>query len=435
MDKELLKKRVCEVIDANKDKICEIGQYIFSNPELGYKEFLTSDLVQKTFDELNLSYEKDLAITGVKAKLNDKTDEMNVAIVAELDSVMCPEHPFANKETGAAHCCGHFAQITSMLAAAMGLSAVKDEIDYGNVTFLAVPAEECVEIEWRQQQIKEGKFSYLGGKQEFLHLGLMNDVDMAMLVHGMNDSSIIKATSNGVGFIAKTVKFIGKEAHAGIVPWEGVNALDAASLALMAINSVRSTLKGEDCIKIHPILTKGGTLVNIIPNDVRMEMYIRGATIEAIKDANFKVNRAVKGCAYAIGCDVEIIDMPGYLPLNSDLNLGKVFEENANFISPETRNYCATEIEGISSDIGDLSTMIPVIGAGCGGFINGFHSKDFEISDENLTYIVPAKILACTIIDLLDNQGEKAKYIKENFKSTYSMNEYDNIWKEIMKQD
>ena len=103
-------------------------------------------------------------------------------------------------------------------------------------------------------------------------------------------------------------------------------------------------------------------------------------------------------------------------------------------ISPNTYNYCATEIEGISSDIGDLSTMVPVIGAGCGGFINGFHTKDFKISDEELTYIIPAKILACTIVDLLDNQGEKAKYIKDNFKSTYSMNEYDNIWKDILAQ-
>ena len=59
MNKELLKQRICEAIDANKEKICAIGQHIFENPELGYKEFLTSELVQKTFDELNISYEKD----------------------------------------------------------------------------------------------------------------------------------------------------------------------------------------------------------------------------------------------------------------------------------------------------------------------------------------------------------------------------------------
>ena len=208
MDKELLKQKICNVIDENKDKICAIGQHIFENPELGYKEFMTSELVKKTFDELNISYEKDLGITGVKAKLNDKQDEMNVAIVAELDAVMCPAHPHADKDTGAAHCCGHFAQITSMLAAAIGLNAVKDEIDYGNVTFLAVPAEECVELEYRQQLINEGKISYLGGKQELLHLGHMKDIDMAMLVRGMNDSSIIKATSSGVGFVTSTFRFI-----------------------------------------------------------------------------------------------------------------------------------------------------------------------------------------------------------------------------------
>ena len=84
MNKELLKQKICNVIDENKDKICKIGQHIFENPELGYKEFMTSELVQKTFDELNLSYEKDLGITGVKAKLNDKEDEMKEKLQISL---------------------------------------------------------------------------------------------------------------------------------------------------------------------------------------------------------------------------------------------------------------------------------------------------------------------------------------------------------------
>lgn len=68
MEKELLKKKVCETIDANKDKIYEIGHAIYNNPELGYKEVFTSELVKNTFEELGLKYEDGLGITGVKAK-------------------------------------------------------------------------------------------------------------------------------------------------------------------------------------------------------------------------------------------------------------------------------------------------------------------------------------------------------------------------------
>ena len=433
MNTEQLKKIVCETIDANRDKICEIGNSIYKNPELGFKEYFASNKVEEVFQELGLEYEKEIAVTGLKARLNNKSN-INVGVLGELDAVVCPMHPDANADTGAAHCCGHFAQIAGMLGCAIGLHAIKDELD-GNVTFMATPAEECVELEYRQQIKKEGKIQYFGGKQEWLRLGHFDDIDVAMLIHGMdsNHEKAIKACSSGVGFITKTVKFIGKEAHAGISPWDGTNALDAATLALSAINAVRSTLKEKDVVKIHPIMTKGGTLVNIVPNDVRLEMYIRAATIEAIKDANFKVNRAIKGCAYAVGCEVEIIDMPGYLPIHSDVNLANVFGKNVELLCPDTEVMYPTDIEGISTDLGDVATMIPSIMAGIGGFVDGFHTMNFKIDNEALAYIIPAKILACTVVDLLANDGEKVKEIQSQFKATYTMNDYDNLWESILE--
>ncbi len=432
MDKQLLKQKVCRAIDANKDKICEIGLSIYKNPQLGYKETFASDVVQKTFGELGLKYESGLGITGVKAKLKDGAEGPNVCIMGELDAVVCPDHPDAAPDTGAAHCCGHFGQITSMLASAIGLSAVKDEISGGNVTFLAVPAEECVELEYREGLIKEGKIKYLGGKQELIHLGVYDDIDMAMMVHGNNADKEITAANRNVGFIAKNVKFIGKEAHAGGSPWNGVNALNAAALALMAINSIRETLKDQDCIRIHPIITKGGTLVNIVPNDVRMEMYVRGATIEAIKDANMKVNRAIKGAAYAIGCEVEISDLPGYLPVADNLELAHVFGDNAKELYPDNEIIYNTEVEGGSSDVGDVMTVMPCVQGGVGGFVNGFHTKDFRLDDMEKAFIVPAKIMACSVIDLLADDGAKAKEIMANFHSPYNTKNYDGIWEDIM---
>lgn len=432
MNKELLKQKACEAIDANCEKICEIGRSIYTRPELGYKEIFASELVTSVFKELNLKPETNLAITGVKAKLKENQTGINVGVLGELDAVVCPEHPDADQITGAAHCCGHFGQIAGMLGCAMGLNAVKEELE-GNVTFMAVPAEECVEIEYRQSLIQKGKISYLGGKQEMLHRGDFDDIDLAMMIHGSNTSKTITACSQSVGFIAKTARFIGKEAHAGGAPWNGVNALNAASLALMAINSIRETLKDQDCIRIHPIITKGGTLVNIVPNDVRMEMYVRGASIEAIKDANQKVNRAIKGAAYTIGCDVEIDDLPGYLPVHGNQDLGQVFARNAQMICPKTQIVFSDKTGGGSSDIGDVMNVMPCIEGSVGGFVNEFHTKDFRLDNEELAFIVPAKIMACTVIDLLDQEGEAAKQILQNYKSQYTTKTYDDIWKNIME--
>ncbi len=435
MDRQTLKDNICKVIDENKELLYDIGMQIYQNPELGYKEFKTSKLVKDMFEKFGLKYEDGLGITGVKAKLFDEKRDINVAVMGELDAVVCPDHVDADKTTGAAHTCGHNAQITTMLGTLIGINAFKDEFKSGNVTFMAVPAEECVELGFREGLIKEGKIKYLGGKQELISIGAFDDIDMAMMVHGSStgEKNTITASSKSVGFIAKNVNFIGKEAHAGGAPHLGVNALNAAALALMAINSVRETLKDQDCIRIHPIITKGGTLVNIVPDDVRMEMYVRGASIQAIKDANFKVNRALRGCGAALGVEVEISDMPGYLPLHQDKNLATVFGDNAKALDETATILFKEEMEGGSTDAGDVATIMPCVHGGIGGFSDGFHTKHFEIKDKYLAFIAPAKVMACSVVDLLFDDAKKAKEIKQNFKSEYNSKNYDGIWKDILE--
>jgi metal-dependent amidase/aminoacylase/carboxypeptidase family protein len=83
----------------------------------------------------------------------------------------------------------------------------------------------------------------------------------------------------------------------------------------MGIHAQRETFREEDNIRIHPIITKGGDLVNIVPADVRIETFVRGKRIETILGVNEKVNAALKGGAMAIGAKVEIADLPGYLPV------------------------------------------------------------------------------------------------------------------------
>ena len=114
-----------------------------------------------------------------------------VALMGELDALLVPDHPRANPETGAAHACGHNAQIAGLLGAAAGLSAdgVAEQLS-GNVGFFAVPAEEYVEINYRLGLVKQGKTSFLTGKQELIELGLFDDVDMALMCHTKNDCAV-----------------------------------------------------------------------------------------------------------------------------------------------------------------------------------------------------------------------------------------------------
>ena len=307
MDKQLLKRVVCEEIDKNSGKIIEIAEHILANPELGYKERATAEYVKEQLSSLGIPCRDGFALTGVKGRLKGGRSEANVCVIGELDAVLCNTHPTANKESGAAHACGHNAQLAAMIGVAIGLSKYASELD-GDVTFFAVPAEEFVEIGYRESLAKDGKIKYLGGKQELIRLGEFDDIDAAMMVHaqGNTPGNEVFVDGGSLGFVAKTVEFIGKAAHAGGAPHEGVNALNAAMAAMMCIHAQRETFRDEDRIRVHPIITNGGELVNVVPANVTMETYVRGASFEAINDAAAKVDRAIKGSAYAIGAEVEI---------------------------------------------------------------------------------------------------------------------------------
>jgi amidohydrolase len=409
-----LKARVCAAIDARRDTIIGIAKEIATHPETGYREFKTAKLVADAFREFGLEPRVGLAITGVRADLPKHGDGPTVAILGELDALGVPDNPQADPVTGAVHACGHNAQIGSMIGAGLGLleSGVLDELT-GRVVLFAVPAEEYVEIEYRIDLMKQGKIEFLGGKAELVKLGEFDDVDMAMMVHVTANASdkrvALRSTNNGL--VAKFVKFLGKAAHAGGAPERGINALNAASLALSAIHYQRETFRDQDHIRVHPILTRGGETVNIVPRVATMETFVRGATIEPIMDANAKVDRAIRGAALAVGAGVEITTLPGYLPLAPNQEMVSLYGANAEqLVDPSEINPDLGHRSG-STDMGDLSQIMPCIHPYSGGARGNGHGSDYEIYDYETAAVVPAKAMAMTVIDLLANGAAAGKKI------------------------
>lgn len=425
--KEELKAAVCSAIDRQSEWIIGLGEAIMDQPELGFKEEQTARRVCESFADLGLQYERELALTGVKARLKGRQSGPTVALMGELDALIVPDHPRADPATGAAHACGHNAQIAGMVGAACGLVAagVSEELA-GEIAFFAVPAEEYVEIDYRLGLVGEGKVAFLGGKPELVELGHFDDVDMAVMIHtkssAQNEEAVGIARSSN-GFLAKNVRFIGRAAHAGVAPEKGVNALSAATLALSAIDAQRETFRDQDCVRVHPIITKGGDIVNIIPAEVRLETYVRARTTEAMLDASHKVDRALRGAAVALGCSVEIETVPGYLPLCNDPDLGELFKDNAAriFGPDQYRDY---PHGGGSTDAGDLSQIMPVLHPAMTGASGVVHGSDWGIADPAAGYLAPAKVLAMMAIDLLYSDASTAQDILQNHAPNMSKGEY-----------
>ena len=99
-----------------------------------------------------------------------------------------------------------------LIGAAIGLtkSGVLPSLA-GRVVFMAVPAEEYIEVEFREQLRKEGKLSLLGGKPELIKLGEFDDVDIAMMTHTSSlpeDKKLAVGGTNN-GLVVKLIQFIG----------------------------------------------------------------------------------------------------------------------------------------------------------------------------------------------------------------------------------
>ena len=426
MEKELLKQKVCAAIDAHADKIKAICASINDEPELGFKEVKTSAKVAEFMRELGLEPQTGLAINGVKARAKGGKPGPTAAVLGELDAVGCPASAKADLATGAAHACGHNMQVATMLAAACGItqSGVLSELA-GDVVFFGVPAEEYIEIEYRKKLVESGKLHFLSGKGELIYEGAFDDIDMAMQMHA--DKNMPKATvsvgESSNGFVGKTVRYVGRTAHAADAPHEGINALNAACLGLMGINALRETFREQDVVRVHPIITKGGDFVNSVPDDVRLELYVRAKTMEAIDATHKRVDAALKAGGDAVGAQPIIETLPGMFPLSCNKRMNELMVENSRLADPNVEIKDAGHFSA-STDMGDVSHLMPVIHPFIGGNDGLLHTQDFHMVDFKAAVLLPAKAFAMMLIDLLYDDAQEAKSILADFKPLLTKEEY-----------
>lgn len=412
-----MKNIISHAVDAHREKILAAHDYIWANPETGYREVKTSSYLEEQFRALGYELQKPEGITGFCTVIDTGREGPEVLVLGELDSIICPAHPQADPKTGAAHSCGHHAQCAALL----GVAAALTDPDVlaslcGRIRLCAVPAEELLEIEFRRELKAAGKIRYMGGKSEFLARGLFDGVDMAFMVH---TSSTYATNLGSVGCIAKNVTYKGRAAHAGGAPWNGHNALYAANCGLNAINALRETFRDSDKIRVHPIITHGGDMVNAIPETVRMESYVRGLSYDAIVESNRKVNQALVGAALSLGTNVEIVDIPGYAPLVNDPGMLALAKEAADAIIPEEEFFVNEAYSSGSTDMGDLSCIMPVVHPYAGGSSGTGHGNDYAVADPDRACVKSAKWQVMMLHLLLGNGAARAKEILERFEPMF----------------
>lgn len=427
-----IEKRIIEIIDANRDRLIAFARESYKAAEGGFEEFNTAERVENELRALGIGVKAGIAVTGVEAEIGSGKSGPTLGIIGELDGIMCPSHPCSNKTSGGyAHACGHHAQINAMLGAAIALSdsEVAAALD-GKIKLMAVPAEEFVSVEKRRRLIEKNLAKRCSGKSEMLCNGDFDDVDIALSTHVHmipSESDLLLGDIRANGTLTKIVHIYGKAAHAAAAPHEGVNALSTATLGLSALGLIRETFKDSDSVRIHTNITRGGDVLNVVPDHVVVDGMVRAANLTALEDAGRKFDRAFIGCAEAIGARAEVETWQGYMPVRFEPTAEaqrlavKALDPDGRLIVEEGSE---AQQNAASTDLGDLSHVMPVVNFTHSGVRGALHSADFEVTDEEKALIIPAKMFALTAYHLLKSGAALANEVINGFEPIFTIEEY-----------
>ncbi len=296
-----------EAVRSVYKEILEHRRAIHSNPELSFREFKTSEYIQKKLNEMDIPF-RIMAGTGVVGLIG--SGDKCVALRADMDALPILEEtelPFCSQNDGIMHACGHDMHISMLLGAAKVLKGMEKELP-GIVKLIFQPGEEKIP----------------GGASILIDEGVLeNPAPSAIFGQHVNPeiqtgkialaSGPVMASADEVYFTVK-----GKSSHAA-QPQNGSDAVLAASYLVLFLNSITGKFKDPFTPGVLSITSiRGGSATNIFPDSVELMGTLRSFDIgwrEQVHD--ILENRTVELCsAYNTECIVRI--EKGYLPVIND---------------------------------------------------------------------------------------------------------------------
>ncbi len=323
-----MKEKIKAEIQEQRNNLERISKYLYDNPELGHEEFKAAALLESFLSDNGFAVEHGIydLQTAFKATYESRKSGPKIAYLCEYDAL-----------PGIGHGCGHNMIASMGVGAAIGLKAVIDDIG-GSIVVFGTPAEETY-----------------GAKVTLAAKGAFEGVAVSMLAH---PSAVTKESGRTLALSPYRFEFFGKTAHAAACPEKGINALDAVISTFNNINTLRQYI-GKD-VRIHGIISHGGTAPNVIPDYAAANFYVRAASKKQMADLSAKVINCAKAAALSTDAELKISNFElANDDLITNLSLSEAFNNNLRLLG-ETEIEKADAPSG-SSDMGNVSYVVPSI--------------------------------------------------------------------------
>jgi amidohydrolase len=318
-----------DAVHRRRGDLVELSHSIHGEPELAFAEHRSCAKTRA------LAAEDGFEITNAPGGLDTAfravygSGPLVIGVCAEYDAL-----------PGIGHACGHNIIAASAVGTALALAEVADELGL-TVVLLGPPAEEAG-----------------GGKVLMLNAGAFDDIAATVMLHP-GPLDIAAARSLALSQVA--VRYDGKESHAAVAPYLGVNALDAVTVAQVAIGLLRQQLAPGQMV--HGIITDGGQATNVIPARAEMQYTMRANDVSSLQELELRMADCFLAGAVATGCGHEIAETePTYVELTPDRWLAETFRAEMLRVG---RSPVPAEVEAAlplgSTDMGNITQVMPGI--------------------------------------------------------------------------
>jgi amidohydrolase len=374
-----------DAVNRRRDDLVALSHDIHAEPELAFDEHRSCAKTQA------LAAERGFAIQAAPGGLDTAfraeygSGSLVVGICAEYDAL---------PEMG--HACGHNIIAASAVGTALALAEVADELDL-TVVLIGTPAEEAG-----------------GGKVLLLNAGTFDDIATAVMLHP-GPADMAAARSLALSEVA--VSYTGRESHAAVAPYLGINAADAVTVAQVAVGLLRQQLAPGQMM--HGIVTNGGQATNVIPAHAELRYTMRATDMDSLRLLEARMAGCFASGAVATGCEHDVRETaPPYDALAPDRFLAEVFR--AEMIR-NGRHPLPVELEAAlplgSTDMGNVTQVLPgihpVVGIDAGGA--SLHQPQFAAAaagpSADKAVIDGSIMLARTVVALAQNGSERDRVL------------------------
>ncbi len=380
------KESVFRLIEGMKGELFELSDFIHSHPELGNEEHQAVRAITDILRTNHFEVETGLAglDTAFKATYKKGDGNFKIGLICEYDAL-----------ADLGHGCGHNLQPASVVGAALSLAKIVGDQSV-TIEVIGTPAEETT-----------------SGKIPMTKAGCFDHLDIALMMHA-GDRTTVDGRSLAVDNFE--FDFTGKESHAAVAPEKGISALDGVLMTFNGMEYLREHVRSD--VRIHGIITDGGSAPNIVPGKATAKFSFRAADRKYLDQVVERALNVVKGAALTTGTSVKIEKIKS---LESKLNvqtLNDVLLKNAALagadnITPPRERTGSTDFSIVTHRVPGACIRVSFVPLGVSN-----HTKDWVVASNseagNKAIIAAAKTLAATCLDVIHSEPLQYR-IKEEF--------------------